>query len=139
MCSRLSLWAGTRAWARHHRVPNLPSNARCTVAASAASSATVTRPCTGVPGLIASARAQAQTTVTFAGWAFEPQVVEANVKRFMEQNPDLKVVCTPLDLNLFAAILTSTIAAKTLPVVVAGFATDVTTERTLIDSRSTPS
>lgn len=33
---------------------------------------------------------------------------------------------------LFAVILTSTPAAKTLPVVVAGFATDVTTERTLM-------
>src|SRR5215469_9439212 len=33
---------------------------------------------------------------------------------------------------LFAVILTSTIAAKTMPVVVAGFATDVTTERTLM-------
>ena len=35
---------------------------------------------------------------------------------------------------LFAVILTSTMAAKTLPVVVAGFATDVTTERTLMAS-----
>ena len=33
---------------------------------------------------------------------------------------------------LFAVILTSTTAAKTLPVVVAGFATDVTTERTMM-------
>jgi multiple sugar transport system permease protein len=33
---------------------------------------------------------------------------------------------------LFAVILTSSIAAKTAPVVVAGFATDVTTERTLM-------
>ena len=33
---------------------------------------------------------------------------------------------------LFAVILTSTINSKTLPVVVAGFATDVTTERTLM-------
>lgn len=33
---------------------------------------------------------------------------------------------------LFAVILTSTIASKTVPVVVAGFATDVTTERTLM-------
>jgi len=33
---------------------------------------------------------------------------------------------------LFAVILTSTTASKTLPVVVAGFATDVTTERTLM-------
>src|SRR4051812_20611928 len=35
---------------------------------------------------------------------------------------------------LFAVILTSTIASKTMPVVVAGFATDVTTERTLMAS-----
>lgn len=33
---------------------------------------------------------------------------------------------------LFAVILTSTMASKTLPVVVAGFVTDVTTERTLM-------
>jgi multiple sugar transport system permease protein len=33
---------------------------------------------------------------------------------------------------LFAVILTSSMAAKTVPVVVAGFATDVTTERTLM-------
>lgn len=33
---------------------------------------------------------------------------------------------------LFAVILTNTMAAKTIPVVVAGFATDVTTERTLM-------
>lgn len=33
---------------------------------------------------------------------------------------------------LYAVILTSTIASKTAPVVVAGFATDVTTERTLM-------
>jgi multiple sugar transport system permease protein len=33
---------------------------------------------------------------------------------------------------LFAAILTSSMASKTVPVVVAGFATDVTTERTLM-------
>jgi multiple sugar transport system substrate-binding protein len=43
----------------------------------------------------------AQTTVTFSGWAFEPQVVEANVKRFMQQNPDINVVYTPLDLQLY--------------------------------------
>src|SRR5258707_11985468 len=53
------------------------------------------------PRLIAPARAQVQTTVTFAGWAFEPQVVEANAKRFMEQNKDLNVKYTPLDLQLY--------------------------------------
>ncbi|MFI4986403.1 MAG: extracellular solute-binding protein [Alphaproteobacteria bacterium] len=43
----------------------------------------------------------AETEVSFAGWAFEPQVVEANVKRFMAQNADLKVAYTPLDLQLY--------------------------------------
>jgi multiple sugar transport system substrate-binding protein len=45
--------------------------------------------------------AAAQTTVKFAGWAFEPQVVEANLKRFMEQNPEIRVEYTPLDLQLY--------------------------------------
>lgn len=51
-------------------------------------------------GLLQSAQA-AETTVSFAGWAFEPQVVEASLKRFMAQNPDLKVDYTPLDLQLY--------------------------------------
>ena len=45
--------------------------------------------------------AYAAETVTFSGWAFEPQVVEANVQRFMEQNPDITVEYTPLDLQLY--------------------------------------
>jgi multiple sugar transport system substrate-binding protein len=52
------------------------------------------------PGMLRSAQA-APTTISFAGWAFEPQVVEANVKRFMEQNPDIRVEYTPLDLQLY--------------------------------------
>lgn len=52
------------------------------------------------PSLLRSARA-AETPVTFAGWAFEPQVVEANVKVFAQQNPDIKVNYTPLDLQLY--------------------------------------
>jgi multiple sugar transport system substrate-binding protein len=52
------------------------------------------------PALVRPAGAQ-QASVTFAGWAFEPQVVEANLKRFSDQNPDLKVVYTPLDLQLY--------------------------------------
>jgi multiple sugar transport system substrate-binding protein len=52
------------------------------------------------PSLPGSARA-AETPVTFAGWAFEPQVVEANVKVFAQQNPDIKVNYTPLDLQLY--------------------------------------
>ena len=35
--------------------------------------------------------ARAQSKIGFAGWAFEPQVVEANVKRFTSQNPDIAV------------------------------------------------
>ncbi|MCC6469726.1 MAG: extracellular solute-binding protein, partial [Alphaproteobacteria bacterium] len=61
------------------------------------------------------ARAQAQTTVTFAGWAFEPQVVEANVKRFMEQNADLKIAYTPLDLQLYNEKMIALFNAGTQP------------------------
>src|SRR5687768_10023268 len=53
-------------------------------------------------GLLGSAQAQAATTIAFQGWAFEPQVVEASVKRFMSENPDIKVIYTPLDLQLYA-------------------------------------
>ncbi|MEO7761823.1 MAG: extracellular solute-binding protein [Casimicrobiaceae bacterium] len=52
-------------------------------------------------GLLRSAHAQAAKTIGFQGWAFEPQVVEASVKRFMAENPDVKVNYTPLDLQLY--------------------------------------
>jgi multiple sugar transport system substrate-binding protein len=52
------------------------------------------------PPLLRVAHA-AETTVSFAGWAFEPQVVEANLKLFMQQNPDVRVNYTPLDLQLY--------------------------------------
>ncbi len=57
----------------------------------------------------------AQTTVRFAGWAFEPQVVEANVKRFMEQNPDIKIEYSPLDLNLYNEKMVALFNAGTQP------------------------
>jgi multiple sugar transport system substrate-binding protein len=56
----------------------------------------------GTAGLLRSAQAQAITTISFQGWAFEPQVVEASVKRFMAENPDIRVNYTPLDLQLYA-------------------------------------
>jgi len=59
--------------------------------------------------------AAAPTVVRFAGWAFEPQVVEANVKRFMEQNPDLKVEYTPLDLQLYNEKMVALFNAGTQP------------------------
>jgi multiple sugar transport system substrate-binding protein len=52
------------------------------------------------PQLLRRAHA-AEMTVTFAGWAFEPQVVEANIKVFMQQNPDVRVNYMPLDLQLY--------------------------------------
>ena len=55
----------------------------------------------GNAGLLGSAQAQAQVTIGFQGWAFEPQVVEASVKRFMAENPDIRVIYTPLDLQLY--------------------------------------
>ena len=63
---------------------------------------------------IRPARAE-QTTVTFAGWAFEPQVVEANVKRLMDQNSDLKVNYTPLDLQLYKEKMIALFNAGTQP------------------------
>src|SRR5262245_14254367 len=59
--------------------------------------------------------AAAQTTVRFSGWAFEPQVVEANVKRFMEQYPDIKVEYTPLDLQLYNEKMVALFNAGTQP------------------------
>ena len=66
------------------------------------------------PGIVSSARA-AQTTVRFSGWAFEPQVVEANVKRFMEQNPDVKVEYGPLDLQLYNEKMVALFNANSQP------------------------
>ena len=60
-------------------------------------------------------RASGQARVRFAGWAFEPQVVEANVKRFMEQNPDVKVEYMPLDLQLYNEKMVALFNAGTQP------------------------
>ena len=51
---------------------------------------------TGLP-----AWAAAQTQITFSGWAFEPQVTEADVNLFMQQNPDVSVAYTPLDMQSY--------------------------------------
>ena len=55
----------------------------------------------GAAGLSGLGRAADPVTIGFQGWAFEPQVVEASVKRFMAENPDIKVIYTPLDLQLY--------------------------------------
>ncbi len=60
-------------------------------------------------------RARGEARVRFAGWAFEPQVVEANVKRFMEQNPDVKVEYMPLDLQLYNEKMVALFNAGTQP------------------------
>ncbi len=66
------------------------------------------------PSLLRIARA-ADTPVTFSGWAFEPQVVEANVKVFVQQNPDIKVAYTPLDLQLYNEKMVALFNAKAQP------------------------
>ena len=66
------------------------------------------------PAMLRTARA-AETPVTFAGWAFEPQVVEANVKVFAQQNPDIKVNYTPLDLQLYNEKMVALFNAKAPP------------------------
>lgn len=63
------------------------------------------------PTFLRTARG-AETPVTFAGWAFEPQVVEANVKVFAQQNPDIKVNYTPLDLQLYNEKMVALFNAK---------------------------
>lgn len=68
----------------------------------------------GGAGLMRAARA-AQTTIRFSGWAFEPQVVEANVNRFMTQNEDIKVEYTPLDLQLYNEKMVALFNAGTQP------------------------
>src|SRR3981081_4468788 len=52
-------------------------------------------------GLMSSARA-ADVAVQFAGWAFEPQVVEQRLKQFMAENPSIRVNYTPLDMQLYS-------------------------------------
>src|SRR6185295_3522373 len=69
---------------------------------------------TGAGVVVRSAHA-AETTVTFAGWAFEPQVVEANVKVFMGQNPDIRVNYTPLDLQLYNEKMVALFNARSQP------------------------
>lgn len=66
------------------------------------------------PGSLRSAQA-ADTTVSFAGWAFEPQIVEANVKVFMQQNADIKVNYTPLDLQLYNEKMVALFNARNVP------------------------
>ena len=70
---------------------------------------------TALPLTRSAQAAAAQTTVRFSGWAFEPQVVEVNVKRFMEQNPDVKVDFVPLDMQLYNEKMVALFNAGTQP------------------------
>jgi multiple sugar transport system substrate-binding protein len=54
----------------------------------------------GSGGLMSSARA-ADTSIRFAGWAFEPQVVDQRIKQFMAENPAIQVAYSPLDMQLY--------------------------------------
>ena len=69
----------------------------------------------GSAGLLAPAWAQQPVTIGFAGWAFEPQVVEASVKRFMAENPGIRVNYTPLDLQLYPEKMVALFNAGTQP------------------------
>ena len=51
----------------------------------------------------------------FSGWAFEPQVVEANVKRFMAQYSGHCGEYTPLDLQLYEEKMVALFSANTQP------------------------
>ena len=69
----------------------------------------------GAGGLALPAHAAGEKTVRFAGWAFEPQVVEGLVKQFMSENPDVQVNYTPLDLQLYAEKMVALFNAGTQP------------------------
>jgi multiple sugar transport system substrate-binding protein len=69
--------------------PSFPLNRRALLAGVAMAAA-------GLP-----VRAAPQARVSFSGWAFEPQVTEADVKVFMQQNPDITVDYTPLDMQSY--------------------------------------
>ena len=59
--------------------------------------------------------AAAQTQITFSGWAFEPQVTEADVKLFMQQNPEISVGYTPLDMQSYNQKMIALFAADAQP------------------------
>src|SRR5262245_31509650 len=90
-----------------------PQDARVTrrqfVTATAASTVGLSLAATG------ARPARAQAKIGFAGWAFEPQVVDANVKRFMAQNPDVTVNYTPLDLQLYEEKMVALFNANSQP------------------------
>jgi multiple sugar transport system substrate-binding protein len=65
-------------------------------------------------GLTSRARA-AETSVRFAGWAFEPQVVEQRLRQFMAENPDIKVNYSPLDMQLYSEKMIALFNAGTQP------------------------
>ncbi len=70
----------------------------------------------GLAGAGLRSRAQAApSTISFSGWAFEPQVVEVNVNRFMAQNPDVKVNYIPLDLQLYEEKMVALFNANSQP------------------------
>jgi multiple sugar transport system substrate-binding protein len=65
-------------------------------------------------GLMSPARA-AETSVRFAGWAFEPQVVEQRLRQFMAENPDIKVNYSPLDMQLYSEKMIALFKAGSQP------------------------
>jgi multiple sugar transport system substrate-binding protein len=62
-----------------------------------------------------SAARAANVSVRFAGWAFEPQVVELRLNQFMAENPDIKVDYTPLDMQLYSEKMIALFNAGTQP------------------------
>ena len=67
-------------------------------------------------GLLAvPVRAAPPVNISFAGWAFEPQVTEANVKRFMQENPDIVVEYTPIDMQSYNQKMIALFNAGTQP------------------------
>lgn len=54
-------------------------------------------------------------TVRFEGWNYEPALVEQNLKRFMELNPDIKVEYTPIEGSQYRQKIVAEFTAGTQP------------------------
>ena len=99
-CSQVPPASPTTAPAAPTSAPAAPTQASAATSAPAASTATVpttaaaaTQATTGSPTPAAQAATSgaAKTKLVLIGWDYEPALVQQNVKRFEDQNPDLTV------------------------------------------------
>jgi multiple sugar transport system substrate-binding protein len=62
---------------------------------------TAPKPAEGLAAADKVAGGGSSTTLKLVSWNFEPQEVEANVRRFMDENPDLQVEHSPIERQFY--------------------------------------